>query len=349
MQILRGKKELQLVLKDQFELFAAYYNVNEIGFWENDVYILLRKESDDSIAATFNLTVSQLYRTLSDAKRQLLAARNKRARPGLDDKTLTSWNALMLHAYVDAYNAFGEQHFLEMAERNADFILQKQNNSTNQLFHSYTKDRASINGYLEDYSFCIEAVLALYEATFKEVYLSQADEWMRYCKIHFQDNDSGLFFFTSDEDRALIARKMELTDNVVPSSNSSIAKSLYKLGHHLEQNEYIATSRKMLNNVIPEMMTYPEGYSNWAMLLLYYANPFYEISIVGKAVDEKRKSFNEHYLPNKIFAGSVSESKLPLLMGKYVSGQTLIYICNNNTCNAPVYEISDALHQLVIA
>lgn len=343
------KEELQTLLKDKFDLFAAYYNVNELGLWEHDKYILLRTEHDEAFAAKHGLTPEQLQMMLTGIKAQLLKERNKRIRPGLDDKILTSWNALMLQAYVDAYNVLDDPHFLEMAERNALFILQKQTHSTGKLFHCYKNGRSTINAYLEDYCFCIEAFLALYETTFKESYLFQAHEWMRYCKDHFEDNNSGMFYFTSDEDRALITRKMELSDNVIPASNSSIAKSLFKLGHHFEKKEYIEASRKMLNNIIPEMINYPEGYSNWGMLLLYHIQPFHEISIVGKSVDEKRKSFNKHYLPNKIFAGSVGESSLPLLKDRYVSGQTLIYVCSNNTCNVPVTDTSEALHQIITA
>ncbi len=340
------KEELEEILKERFALFADYFNVNERGLWEDEHYILLRNETDETIAKKHGLSVLQLQEIITAIKKELLTLREKRVRPGLDDKTLTSWNALMLQAYVDAYAVFSEPHFLEVAEKNAAFILKKQLNVGNRLNHSYKNGRSTINGYLEDYCFCIEAFLALYEATCNEIYLNQAEAWLNYCDLHFLDEKSGMFFFTSNEDQALISRKMELADNVTPASNSSMAKSLFKLGHHLEKSAYIEASQQMLNNVIPEIIGYAEGYSNWAMLLLYNAQPFYELSIVGKSVDEKRKMLNKHYLPNKIFAGSKTASTLPLLKDKYVEGQTYIYVCNNNTCNAPVMEISEALQQM---
>jgi uncharacterized protein YyaL (SSP411 family) len=340
------KKELEGILKERFELFADYFNVNERGLWEDEHYILLRNETDETLAAKYHLSVEQLQKTIASIKKELLSIRNKRIRPGLDDKTLTSWNALMLHAYVDAYAVFNDAHFLKVAEKNADFILKQQLQEDHRLHHAYKNGRSTINAYLEDYCFCIEAFLALYEVTYNEKYLTQAQAWLLYCQLHFQDKKSGMFFFTSDEDPALISRKMELADNVTPASNSSMAKSLFTLGHHLEKPEYIEAGRNMLNNVIPEVIGYAEGYSNWAMLLLHIAQPFYELSIVGKSVDEKRRSLNEHYLPNKIFAGSTGESHLPLLKDKYVEGQTYIYVCSNNTCNAPVTEVSEALQQM---
>jgi uncharacterized protein YyaL (SSP411 family) len=340
------KEELQEILKEKFELFADYYNVNELGLWEDENYILLRNATDEAIAGKYQLTVQQLQEKITTIKNELLIIRDKRIRPGLDDKTLTSWNALMLHAYVDAYTVFDDARFLEIAEKNATFILKKQLHTGNRLNHTYKNGRSTINAYLEDYCFCIEAFIALYEATYNEIYLNQAHAWLQYCQLHFQDKKSGMFFFTSDEDPALISRKMELSDNVTPASNSSMAKSLFKLGHHLEKQEYIEASRNMLNNVIPEIIGYAEGYSNWAMLLLYLVQPFYELSIVGKSVDEKRRSFNKHYLPNKIFAGSTGESELPLLKGRYVEGKTYVYVCSNNTCNTPVTEVSEALQQM---
>lgn len=343
------KEELVKLLKDRFSLFADYFNINDEGLWEDENYILLRKESDEAIAKKYGLSIPQLQEMIQDLKSILLAERNTRIRPGLDDKTLTSWNALMLQAYVDAYNVFEEDHFLEVAEKNAGFILNKQTQADNRLNHNYKNGVSTINAYLEDYCFCIEAFVALYEATFNERYLLQADAWLQYSMQHFRDEKTGMFFFTSDEDPALISRKMELADNVTPASNSSIAKSLFKLGHHLEKEEYLAASRNMLNNVIPEIIAYAEGYSNWGILLLHMVQPFYEISIVGKSVEEKRKTFNKHFLPNKIFAGSSTEKELPLIKNRYVEGRTLIYVCHNNTCKAPVSEVSEALQQMAKA
>ncbi len=336
------KEELQQILKDKFSLFADYFNVNDIGFWEHDNYILLRNESDEKLAKKHNISVEELQKTISEIKKELLAIREKRIHPGLDNKILTSWNALMLKAYIDAYSVFEEQHFLDVAIKNIEFIFTNAKIKGNQLSHLAGKN---INGFLEDYSFLIEALIALYETTFDETYLNKANDLMTYCIIHFRDTDSGMFYFTSDEDKALLSRKMELTDNVIPASNSSIAKSLFRLGHHFENEEYILMSRKMLNNVLNEFENYGAGYSNWAMLHLYFTQPFYEVAIVGNSVDEKRKSFNKHYLPNVIFAGCKTESSLPLLKNRSKEGATLIYVCVNKTCNKPVSEPEEALKQ----
>ncbi len=122
--------------------------------------------------------------------------------------------------------------------------------------------------------------------------------------------------------------------------------NLFLLGHHLENESYLAMSKKMLNNILDQIESYGAGYSNWAMLLLNFTQPFYEIAIVGKSFHEKRKSFNQIYLPNVIMAGCETKSNLPLLLNRGEKGETLIYVCTNKTCNKPVSNVNEALQQL---
>ena len=335
------KEELEKNLKDDFALFADYYNVNERGLWEHGNYILLRNDTDEAVAERHNISVNDLQNKIDRLKKQLLKIREKRIRPGLDNKILTSWNALMIKGYVDACNAFDESDFLDVAIKNMDFLFKHSFSKDNSISH--LANISSKQGFLEDYSFTIEALISLYESTFQESYLHKANDLMISAIEHFQDKSSGMFYFTSDEDKALISRKMELSDNVIPASNSSIAKSLFILGHHLENEKYIEMSEKMLNNMLSEIESYGAGYSNWALLLLNFCQPFYEVAIVGKSVDEKKRSFNKHYLPNRIFACSATQSSLPLLKNRFVEDNTLIYVCENKTCKQPVTEVEDAL------
>ena len=351
------KNELQEILKEKWTVFADYYNVNEKGFWEHSHYILLRNEEEATIAAHNKVSVADLQETIQTCKEQLLAVREKRIHPGLDNKIITSWNALMIKAYADAAIVFDESRFKDVALKNLEFLLEKCLYDGSRLSHLASatspltplqKERGtdSVLGFLEDYAFMIEALISCYEISYQENYLYKAKELMGYVIEHFQDSKSGMFYFTSDTDKALISRKMELSDNVIPASNSSIAKSLFVLGHHFGDNTYIDHSRKMLNNVFDEIENYGAGYSNWAMLLLYFTTPFHELAIVGKSVDEKKKTLNKHYYPNRIFAGSASESSLPLLLNRYKQEETLIYVCKNHTCSAPVTTIEEAIKQI---
>jgi uncharacterized protein YyaL (SSP411 family) len=139
---------------------------------------------------------------------------------------------------------------------------------------------------------------------------------------------------------------MELTDNVIPASNSSIAKAMFLLGHYFGKPAYIEESRKMLHHVQSDIPAYGAGYSNWGILYLQQLLPFYEIAIVGKAVNEKLKELQQHYFPNLIFAGSNAESELPLLKNRFNKDKTFIYVCRDMVCSRPEEEVSEALKHL---
>ena len=338
-----NKEELESLLGAEYELFADYYNVNRKGYWEHDNYILLRDEDDETIAKKHAISVDVLKAKMTDSEAILMKERNTRIRPGLDDKTLTSWNGLMLKGYVDAYLTFGEQHFLDVALNNANFILDKQLRKDGGLNHSYKEGRSTINGYLEDYAFVIDAFLKLYEATFDEKWLKEADALMAYSIEHFYDYESGMFFFTSDEDPALIARKMEVNDNVIPASNSAMANNLFVLSHHYDSVEYLEKSTQMLNNIIDQVDSYPAGYSNWLNLLINQVYPFYEVAVVGKGATDKSVDLHSVYIPNKMLCGTTKASKLPLLENRYSKGQTRIFVCENKVCKMPTEDSEKAL------
>ncbi|CAN5271698.1 thioredoxin domain-containing protein [soil metagenome] len=344
------EKELQENISDkkEFEIFKDYYSVNSIGHWEHGNYILLRRESEEKIAIRFELTVENLRNIISKWNNHLLSVREKRIHPGLDDKTLTSWNAMMLKGFVDAYVVFGENEFLLSALKNAKFIRDVQLRDDGGLWHSWKKDKSSINGFLEDYAFTIDAFIALYQATFEEEWLQSAKQLSEYVIKHFHDEESNMFFFTSDEDPALIARKTELSDNVIPASNSAMAKNLFYLGHFLGKQEWIERSATMLRQVKQRIVGYAEGYSNWMMLQLHFVFPFREVVIVGKTVDKTIQDLRKCYLPNQIFAGSRVSSDLPLLQNRFVADKTLIYVCENNACELPIENVDEVIQKLSI-
>ncbi|MCG3166079.1 MAG: hypothetical protein POELPBGB_01855 [Bacteroidia bacterium] len=331
------KEDLQELLKEDFEFAAAFFCVSEKGFWEHGNYILMRTitQSDDEKKKRIKAT--------------LLASRNKRTRPGLDDKQLTSWNALMLKGYVDAYRIFREEKFLNAAVENANFILQKQKKSDGGLWHTYKNGKCGINGFLEDYCFTMEALLALYEVTFDLRWLNETKQFADYCFTHFYSERNGMFFFTSDKDERIVARKSEVNDNVIPASNSSLAKSLFQLGKLFDDDHYLNTAQQMLHNVKPAMAAYGSAYSNWAMLELNFVFPFYEVVICGKNAQKKSAELEQHFIPNKLLCGATekkTEKNLPLTQGKFTEDKTLIYVCVNKTCRMPHETVSDAMEEM---
>ena len=340
-----SKEELKEALGPDYEVFSDYYNVNATGAWDGK-YILLRKKPDQAIAEKHNISIQELDKVIARSKQTLMKIRDTRIRPGLDDKSLTSWNALMLNAYVDAYDVFGEASFLEEALKSAEFLVATQLREDGGLNHSYKNGRSTINGYLEDYAFVIEGFIALYQSTFDEQWLTHSRQLLDYSVTHFFDTSSGMFYFTSDIDPPLVDRKMELNDNVIPASNSSIAKSLYLLGHYYYEETYTKKAIQMLNNVKMNMTSYPSGYSNWGMLMLNETFEFFEVAIAGKDAGKLRTEMNVEYHPNKLYVGASKNSELPLLQNKFADRETMIYVCVNKACQLPVPAASQALEQL---
>ena len=341
-----NEQELKSLIIEDFSIFKDYYNINGKGLWEHGNYILLRKESKERIAKKHTISISDLESKIEHWKKVLMGARDKRIRPGLDDKSLTSWNSLMLKGYIDAYMTFGVKHHLDIALKNGNFIVNTQMSEDGKLLHSYKDGRSTINAYLEDYSLTISAFIRLYEATFDTKWLTYSEKLTEYAIAHFYDTKSGMFFFTSDLDPELVSRKMEINDNVIPASNSVMSNSLFDLGTILVKDNYKEMSIKMLNNVKPDMDSYASGYANYATLMLKQVSPYYEIAIVGEDAHDKTMEMNTRYNPNTLFIGSFKESNLELLEGKYVEGTTMIYVCENKVCQLPTAEIKQALKQI---
>lgn len=337
--------ELQEILEEDFSFFAECYNVSEIGYWEDDHYILLRKQSDEELSGRFGLSVEEFQSKLARLKKKLLTVREQRVHPGLDNKILTSWNAMMIKGYADAYKVFRERKFLDSALKAANYLENNLKRPDGGLSHS-----KGIIGFLEDHSFTIEAWIALYECTHDAQWLKKARTLAEYAIENFLDNETGLFYFTSKKDPALVARKMEIQDNVIPSSNSSMAHGLFRLGKYFDLPNWAQMSRDMTGKVQEQLPAYGSAYSNWGMLMLHFLYPFREIAIVGNSVDEIQKELSGHYIPNAIFVFSAFSAgkahDIPLLEHKGSEGKTLIYVCENKTCQSPVSTVSEMLSLL---
>jgi uncharacterized protein YyaL (SSP411 family) len=341
-----SKEEIDSALGSDAAFFSSYYNITADGNWEHGNSILLRNETDEAIADRFKISVDELKNRIDAAKRKLMMVRNARIKPGLDDKILSSWNALMITGYAKAYRVFGEDRFLDSAIRNADFLLQNAIAENGEMTRNYKNGKASINALLDDYAFTISAFIELYQASFDESWLTEADKLTGYALEHFFDIKSKMFFYTHDQYADLIARKMELSDNVIPSSNSEMAKNLFLLGHFLGKDDYISKAKQMLINVEADVQRSIYFYANWGTLQALFTSPLYEVAIMGDKFAGKRKEFDEHYLPNAIFLGSKTESSLALLENKLIAGQTTIYVCRDKSCELPVLETGEALKQI---
>lgn len=340
------REELQELIGDDFEMFSSFYNINSAGKWEQDKYVLFRNKSLAELAENFQITIDELNTKKESWNSILFKAREKRAKPGLDDKSLTSWNAMMVSGYVEAYNTFQNPDYLKKAVDSIEFLLNNLTGTNGNLLHTFKNGKASINGYLEDYAFLIEALLHLYQCTFEASYLNKAEEFVAIVEQNFVDSNSGLYFFTSREDRSLVTKTIEYNDNVIPASNSVMAKNLFKLGKLLGDLKYVEKAELMLKNIQEKIPEYPQYFSNWLDLMLNFTHPFYEIAITGKEFSTLAESLQKNYLPNCVICASNEETELALLKNRIKPGKNLIYVCREGSCNLPVGSIPEALDQI---
>ncbi|MBI1838213.1 MAG: thioredoxin domain-containing protein [Flavobacteriia bacterium] len=331
-------EELEVLFGNDFEFVKDIYNINQLGFWEEEhVYILMRNVSDKVICKKYHLSTEEFELKIEAINQKFLDERNHRIRPGTDDKCLTSWNAITIKGLCDSYCAFGDKDFLVLAHKNLKWLVENQLKSDGSLFRNFKNGKATIEGFLEDYCHVIDALIAYYQATFEVEWIELANKLMKFTRVNFQDSKSKMFYFTPS-DTKLIARKMELNDNVLPASNSVMARNLYKLGRIYCHQSYIDESKQMLTNIYDGMEMYGSGYSNWAILLQQMIENQVEICFVGKNAIKEALNFQKEYHPIPLILGGL-ENQLPLLKNKKEGIQTLIYICKDKVCQLPLTEI----------
>lgn len=325
-----------------------YYNITTEGNWEHHKNILYRNITDEAFAKKHDIALEKLHSTLQKAKEILLKARSKRIRPTTDDKILTSWNAIMLKGYVNAYRALGDKSDLEAAIKNAKFLEQnmiKKEGGLLRNFQAKTNNNTAIQGLLDDYALLADAFIALYEATFDIHWLKLARQLTDFAIRHFRDPESGLFYYTSDKSQALISRQIDTEDNVIPSSNSVMVNVLYRLGLYYDDQNYTDHSKEMLTQMTPHIPSAVPYFANWARLMGLMAYGVHEIAIMGKNALSKSHEMQKVYLPTSLFLGGEKEN-LPLLKNKLTGKETVIYVCKNKECKLPVMEVSIALQQI---
>ena len=336
------EKTLQNILKEDFVLFRQIFNINEFGYWEENNYVLIQNQELEAIAIQNNITHSELQSKKKAWEQLLFIEREKRSKPRLDDKALTSWNAIMLKGFVDAYKALGNANYLEIAIKNATFIIEKQWTPEGNLYHNYKNGKRTINGYLEDYCFVIDAFISLYEVTLDEKWLQNAKQLTDYCFDTFYDEKAGFFTFTSKIDAPLITTHFETEDNVIPASNSVMANNLFKLSIYFHNPYYETICMKMLQHIIPKI-DYPSGYSNWLNVFMNYSEQNKELGICGEKALEYLSEINQNYFPNIVIAGTKFPTSLPFLKDRFVENETLFYVCQNQTCLLPTANFGEVL------
>lgn len=338
--------EINAVLKDEQEknVFIKTYNISSSGNWEKGKNVLHKNKSVEQLAKECGLSMEIYKTTLEAANQKILESKQLKKKPGLDDKILTSWNAMMLRALADAYTSTGNKAYKDQAIKTADFMKTKLIQTDHSISRTYKNGKATVNGFLEDYAFTADAFIRLYEISFNEDYLNVARDLTNYAIEHFSDRNNTFFFFNSTKDQQLITRSIDFEDQVTPSANSVMADVLHRLGLYYYNQNYLDRSKNMVNSIITHFAQQnAEYYSNWIRVYGSFVKPPYEIAIVGTESEKLRDELALKYLPQIILLGGNTEGSLELLKDKLQEGSTYIYVCRNKVCKLPVKSVKEAL------
>jgi hypothetical protein len=333
------------------ELVLAAYNVTEQGNFE-DATVLQRALDDETLAGQFHLPVGEVPGRLSQLHSKLLEARRSRIPPATDDKVLVSWNALVLVAFAEAGRYLARKDYVEVAMRNARFILSELVKS-GRLLRSWREGQARHNAYLDDYAALILALLSLYQTDPDPYWFHAAEQLAEEMLQHFSD-PSGGFYDTRDDHGYLITRPKDLQDNATPSGNSLAAMALLQLSAYTGRSDLRLTAEGMLATIQELAVRHPTAFSNWLCAVDFAIHPAFEVAILGPAQDERTQALVdalwEAYRPSILTALSAyppPPNSPPLLHDRHmIDNKPTAYVCQNFVCQLPVTAPGDLKAQL---
>jgi uncharacterized protein YyaL (SSP411 family) len=338
---------MQVLDANELALASAYFETTEKGNWEHSMNILKQHPNLPELAKNISISERELQNRINSIKQKLLAAREQRIKPGLDDKILTGWNAMMIVGLIDSYHTFSDERYLHSALKNAAFIQQNLKDGTT-LYRSYKGRRSDTPGFLEDYAYVIQGWIKLYQATFNEQWIHEAELLTAHVLDNFYDTNEKCFYYSGIQSEKLIARKKEIFDNVIPSSNGIMAQNLYHLGILLDKEAWKNLATQLVTDLSHLIINEPNYMSNWGIVLAEINHGMAEVAFTGKNCIELKNQFKKQFQPFTLIMGAHDNGTLPLLKDKPTQNDTsMIYVCNDKTCKLPVTSVEEALQQII--
>ncbi|MBX3252938.1 MAG: thioredoxin domain-containing protein [Chitinophagaceae bacterium] len=332
-----SKQEVEQLLGDDASFFCAYYDISEHGNWEGK-NILRVIQPLQAFSAGYGLSIEKAEEIITRCSAKLLEERRKRVPPGLDDKILLGWNALMNTACSKAFAAFGNEQYRQLAVRNMDFLLKNFFDEGNREWkHGYKNGIATNPAFLDDYAHLIQALIHLQEITGNTGYLLKAKQLSEWVIDRFTDEESGLFFYTHRNQQDVIIRIKEIYDGATASGNATMAWNLLYLSLIFDNSAFKSKAGRMVTSLAAVVSRYPTSFGMWAMVMqgIYYGKN--EIAIVGDRYNEILSDVLACYIPDRVIQSSLANNEtFPLLAGRYVANQTNIYLCRDFSCKKPV-------------
>ena len=344
-------EEIEEILgKEEADIFCRFYSVTEEGNFEGKTSALFIQKPPRVFAEESGITEEKLFEVLQRGRAKLFAEREKRVKPGLDDKILTSWNGLMIGSMALAGRILEHPPYVEEAGKAADFILNNMRDERG-LQRSHREGVSKFNAYLDDYAFLILGLVDLYEASFEPRWIRAASDLAREMISRYWDDEGGAFFFTAHDHEQLIVRKKMTQDGAVPSGNSMAALGLLKLAKLSGETEFAKRGEEVLHSFGDYLGRVPAAFHMMLVALDFHLDSPVEVAIVGEKNAEDTnaalRAVCSRFIPNKVLAlksessGEEADATVPLLDGKaMVEGRAAVYLCENFTCKEPLTDLS---------
>jgi hypothetical protein len=310
----------------QIEKLMQFYGVEEGGNFEGRsiLHLAVGVDADEPEG-------------LGEMRRALYEARSQRVWPGLDDKRLTAWNALMIAALAEVGAVLGREDYLAAARACAEFVWNELRDGESTLLRTYKGGRAHLRAYLEDHAFLLEALLTLYEASFEPIWFERATALAEILLERFADREQGGFFSTSDEHESLIARRKEIGDHPIPSGNSAVAFGLLRLAALSGERRYEEAAEGVLRLFSSAALRHPEAFAHLLRALDFHLAPVKEVALVGAPLGELTAVVRSELRPHLVLAGGAGGGEVPPLLRdrQPLDGMPAAYVCERFACRAP--------------
>src|SRR3712207_1545902 len=339
---------------DEARLAMRFWDVTERGNFEGK-NILYVPRPPEAVAAEFDVSEEELWQRITRIRQKLFAEREKRVRPGRDEKVLAAWNGLMLRAFALAARVLDREDYRRIAEENASFLLERLK-VDGRLRRSYKDGRARFNGYLEDYACVADGLVALYEATFETRWLEEADALLDAVSELFWDEEKRVFYDTPADHEELVTRPRDVYDNAAPSGTSVATEVLLKLALFLDRGDYRQRAEDVLEKLAGGMEKVPSGFGRLLCALDLSISETREVAIVGDPEAPGTRTLLEavysSYLPNKVVAGRSPDDDeagglIPLLAQRPArEGKATAYVCVHYACQTPTTDPEELSRQL---
>lgn len=353
-------EEIEAILgAEDAKAFCAFYDVTVDGNFEGSNILNIRGGVKGSLG-------SDAAARVRSSREKLFDEREKRVKPFRDEKVLTAWNGLMLAAFAEAAAVLDEPEYLEVAKRNADFLLEslvrreeitspsaeatrpKTGGELGNLLRTWKDGRAKLNGYIEDYANLADGLIELYQVSGELKYLESAKGLADAMITEFWDAENGGFFFTSNDHEELIVRNKDYFDNATPSGNSVAADVLLRLAKFYGDERYERFAMTALRIAASQIKRYPQGFGRALSTIEFAVSRVSEVVIAGADTDEFERALWSDYMPFKIVGlkRDLDNGSMPLFEGKPVEGEATAYVCENFVCERPVKSAEELLELL---